>query len=620
MKLVLFFFLLSVSLPFYNTVYGQQNRLSQAKSEQEEFETLIELSRANFSELPKKSLEYAEKAIVLAQKTGVSDNIATALLNKATAFYYLGMPDSAEKYCLEVINGNLTGKNALSKMGFAYNMVSIINKTKGNYSKALKYAALALDIQRKRNNKFNYAVALNTVAGILKRKGEYHRALDSFYKVLDISATLNDTVLQMEAYNNIANLYMDISNDSMAEEYYKKAIDLCYDTLSQEYAGLLCNLGIVKYNEKDYEGAITNYYKALSIYMEKGNILESAGIYQNLGNAYIEKKEYTEGINMLRKAYEVFKKENQLEDMSNVSLDMGNGFLKIQENDSAYRYISRALKTADSIKNFYIKNNAMNSLYRYYYKKGDYKSAIDIYGQYIAEKDSVTGIEVKNKILELKTKYETEKKENEITYLKKSQAIEKSKNRLLIALLVLSAVVFSLIIVIFVVRRKTEKQKQQLIIEKQKLKVDYLAKENEYKSNQLATHALHMMQKNRLLKELQNELTDVEKSMDDTSRDKIRKLKRAITKNINTEKDWNIFKRYFEFINPDFFGKLKNRFPQLTNYDIRLAALIKLNLNNNEIATALNITPGSVKTSRHRLKKKLNLDKNTDLERFISTI
>ncbi len=625
MKKKPFFLLIILLLSQIFTVYSQddnlETKLQKTKSDKEKIEILSKYASENFSKSPEKSLEYANRALSLAVKTGNKEYISTALLNKATAFYYLGKHDSCEKYCIEVINSNLTGKNAPSKKGFACNLVSIINKTKGNYTKALKYATKALDIQRKRDNKYNYGIALNNVAGILKRKGEYQQSLDSFYKALKIFSSLNDTATQLITYNNIANLYMDISNDSMAKEYYQKALNLkTGDTLSRDYAGLLCNLGILKYNEQDYEGAIFNYKKALNIYKKYNYTLEIAGIYQNIGNAYIAEKSYQKGLTMLKKALTIFKKEQHFEDIANTSLDIGNAFLKTGDDDSAYYYIFSAMKTADSISNFYIKNNAQYSLYQYYNNKGDYHSALKIYRQYVNEKDSVEGMEIKNKIFELKTKYETEKKENEIKLLKKRETVQKARNRLLIVVILLLTVIIILVIIIFSVKRRNEKQKQQLTIEKHKMEVDYLARENEYKSNQLATHALHMMQKNRLLKELQNELSEVEKTMDSDAQHRIRKLKRAIVKNINTEKDWNIFKRYFEHINPDFFGKLKEKFPQLTNYDIRLAALIKLNLNNNEIATALNITPGSVKTSRHRLKKKLNLGKDADLERFIAML
>lgn len=55
-----------------------------------------------------------------------------------------------------------------------------------------------------------------------------------------------------------------------------------------------------------------------------------------------------------------------------------------------------------------------------------------------------------------------------------------------------------------------------------------------------------------------------------------------------------------------FQDRLKQRYPNLTAYDLRLCTYLKANLTTKEIATLLNITPDSVKKAKHRLRKKLN--------------
>jgi DNA-binding CsgD family transcriptional regulator len=60
--------------------------------------------------------------------------------------------------------------------------------------------------------------------------------------------------------------------------------------------------------------------------------------------------------------------------------------------------------------------------------------------------------------------------------------------------------------------------------------------------------------------------------------------------------------------------------PDLSVSDYRLAAHISLNLNNKESAAVLNITPGSVKLARHRLRKKLNIDTGEDIYIFLTRL
>lgn len=58
--------------------------------------------------------------------------------------------------------------------------------------------------------------------------------------------------------------------------------------------------------------------------------------------------------------------------------------------------------------------------------------------------------------------------------------------------------------------------------------------------------------------------------------------------------------------NSGFQDKLKEQYPNLTAYDLRLCTYLKANLSTKEIATLLNITPDSVKKAKHRLRKKIN--------------
>ncbi|MEH6760585.1 MAG: hypothetical protein V7687_05400 [Maribacter arcticus] len=53
---------------------------------------------------------------------------------------------------------------------------------------------------------------------------------------------------------------------------------------------------------------------------------------------------------------------------------------------------------------------------------------------------------------------------------------------------------------------------------------------------------------------------------------------------------------------------------------IRLAAFLRMNLTTKEIAATLNVLPDSILKSKYRLKKKLNLDKNTYLTTFLNTL
>ena len=60
--------------------------------------------------------------------------------------------------------------------------------------------------------------------------------------------------------------------------------------------------------------------------------------------------------------------------------------------------------------------------------------------------------------------------------------------------------------------------------------------------------------------------------------------------------------------------------PNITQNDLRLCTLLRLNLSTKEIAALLNISIRGVEQSRYRLKKRLDLEGAEDLVKYISTI
>jgi DNA-binding CsgD family transcriptional regulator len=89
---------------------------------------------------------------------------------------------------------------------------------------------------------------------------------------------------------------------------------------------------------------------------------------------------------------------------------------------------------------------------------------------------------------------------------------------------------------------------------------------------------------------------------------------------MNSEKDWQLFKLYFEDVNKDFFKTIQEKYKNITHNDLRIAALIKLNLNIKEAAAVLNISPESLKKARYRLRVKLGLTERRNFHNFLKNI
>ena len=84
--------------------------------------------------------------------------------------------------------------------------------------------------------------------------------------------------------------------------------------------------------------------------------------------------------------------------------------------------------------------------------------------------------------------------------------------------------------------------------------------------------------------------------------------------------NWKEFEARFTSINESFYEKIRAKYPNLGQTDLKLCALVKLGFSSKEMSSLLGITIESVHTSRYRLRKKLNLEKGENLIDFMSTI
>jgi DNA-binding CsgD family transcriptional regulator len=97
----------------------------------------------------------------------------------------------------------------------------------------------------------------------------------------------------------------------------------------------------------------------------------------------------------------------------------------------------------------------------------------------------------------------------------------------------------------------------------------------------------------------------------------IRQLVRKIDIELSSEDYWEQFQLNFDQVHQQFSQKLHLRHPQLSPNDIRLCCLLRINMTNKEIASIQNISLGAVEKSKFRLKKKLDLEKDLDLNLYI---
>ena len=160
---------------------------------------------------------------------------------------------------------------------------------------------------------------------------------------------------------------------------------------------------------------------------------------------------------------------------------------------------------------------------------------------------------------------------------------------------------------------RVERQEVMDELEKEKLEAEI-----RYKNQDLAATTMHLVQKGELIQGLRDELEQIEKSTEETStRKSIRRLIHLLQHDALIDKDWEKFTQHFDAVHRDFLSRLSKDFPALTPKDQKLSAYLKMNLSTKEIAPLLNISVRGVEISRYRLRKKLGLPREANLNEFM---
>jgi len=162
---------------------------------------------------------------------------------------------------------------------------------------------------------------------------------------------------------------------------------------------------------------------------------------------------------------------------------------------------------------------------------------------------------------------------------------------------------------------ESEIAKEEII----KLQNENLKSELEFKNQELTSFTYHLVNKNELINEIKSALQKLEKKFQDQPelKKEIKSVYKLTEQNSNIDQDWENFVQSFDQVHANFFKRLTDEFGDLSPNDYKMCTYLRMNLTSKEIASLMNISIRSVETNRYRLRKKLDLDPETNLVQFL---
>ncbi len=358
----------------------------------------------------------------------------------------------------------------------------------------------------------------------------------------------------------------------------------------------LNNLATLYSDRLQYDSALYFFKKLYQFELTHGNPLDNVILLGNLGKVYLVQGKADSAYQYLLLGLASANKLKVKEAYTGIYNSLASYHIK-HNPDSAIYYAHRAMGK-DEQRDIYTMESITRTLSSAFVNKQMFDSAFYYQSKYLSYHDSVLNERKIKQFAELELQYGIEKKDIEIQNLQQTQELDKLKRRGLSIMLV-TLVVF--ILILFFYFKLIIRTKQRELMSAHNRLSDYLKK---------------LLEKSELVDELNVQLHLLKESKDSDDK-QIESLSQIVNASILTEEDWWEFKAIFERVHKGFFAELRNQFPDLTNAEIRLAALLKLQLSTREIAGMLGISPESVSKTRHRLRKKLNLPAAEDLQEFI---
>jgi len=330
------------------------------------------------------------------------------------------------------------------------------------FDKALEYYDQSLAEWEKIGDKKEISKTITNIGNVYGVKGDYQTCLNFFLKSLKIDEEIGNKKGVATTTSNIGELYGFQQNNDLALKYDHKALSI-YKELGDKkgMSRAMNNIGMIFNILKKSDSALVYLVEAVKLAEEMADKQLLSNAYGNLANTYIDKGDFENAINYQLKTIPFAIETGSKYALGITYNDLARNYINLKKFSSADEYAKKALAIGREVNSLYLVSSSYNTLSRIASSQNDFKNAYAFHKKYSEIKDSLLNEESSKQIAEMQTKYETEKKEQQITLLNKDKELQDAQlNRQKIIIWSVAGgllVVMTLSIFIFRERRKSEK-------------------------------------------------------------------------------------------------------------------------------------------------------------------
>jgi adenylate cyclase len=285
---------------------------------------------------------------------------------------------------------------------------------------AIYYYGEGLELSKVLRNDTFEAKCLNKI-GVLKfNSGDYETAITNLYKALKIFERYQDKNRLLRCLQYLGMAYNQQGMYDQALDYTKQSLELAKindDIISEAVS--LGTIGSIYYSQSRYDDAVENFQHALHIMEEAKYKPGIADALNNVASIYEEKKDFDKALEYHLRSLALQKELNDDAGIAASYNNIGRVYQGMKKYPVAIEYLDSSIALAkEGDDKFYLKES-YNNLSGIYSDAGDFEMAYKTHLLFSELNDTLMSEANKRQFAEMNTKYETEKKDNQINLLNK---------------------------------------------------------------------------------------------------------------------------------------------------------------------------------------------------------
>ncbi len=503
---------------------------------------------------------------------------------------------------------------------------------------------------------------------------EYFSSIETLKKAIQLADSLNVGVFRLgQIYDLTGFTFYQMRNYEMALQYWRKSVHLWQEKNieNRQYTNMLNSIGLCHKHLGRADSALHFYDLAIRNAEKLSDTIWVGIASGNKGEVYFQLREYDKAMTNRMTDLTASLKYGAWTNAVFAHISVAKILLEKNESEKAFFQIREAEKLfAEKSDWIRYENNQdvirikaqLNEVYsRYFQKKNEFEKAFNHFVLFKNMSDSLVFIELNEKIILKELFLESQQHANQLKLLKEGQ----KKELLFYYVIIISVGATTLILILTaysyrlkhrksladaqrleterallnseaekltqekqilaihsellesqskIEQVKAEKLTEELAIQENvaKMKEEKMKEELKEKEREMMSHVLQINQKNEILNQIKKNLALL-KNESESNKIHIKEIDKIVKNNLSNENDWEKFSYFFVQVHPTFFKKLLEKFPELTQNELKHCSFMRANLSVKETAAILNVSPKTVEMARYRIKKKVGLNADDDL-------